>query len=119
MSDELDLTNIPRVKPEKGKAQWVPVDFVATENDTPNHTVKHKVHVPLLMPCTTIFVHGVNSQGEWYKSAAEQFCLGLNKRLGRTDLTSGGKNGHDEKTMRVSPNVSLRASVISLYLINS
>src|SRR5207253_4560850 len=33
------------------------------------------------------FVHGVNSEGEWYNAAERQLCTGLNDRLGRTDLS--------------------------------
>lgn len=35
------------------------------------------------LPGIVIFVHGVNSDGEWYKAAEEGLCKGLNRRLGR------------------------------------
>ncbi|MBR7916563.1 DUF3274 domain-containing protein [Burkholderia vietnamiensis] len=44
------------------------------------------VSVPRPMPCIVIFVHGVNSEGEWFKDAEAGIISGLNKRLGRVDL---------------------------------
>lgn len=44
------------------------------------------VAVPRPMPCIVIFVHGVNSEGEWYESAEKGLIQGLNERLGRADL---------------------------------
>ncbi|KFG92311.1 membrane protein [Burkholderia paludis] len=35
------------------------------------------------LPGVIIFVHGVNSEGEWYKPAEDGLCKGLNRRLGR------------------------------------
>ncbi|MDO3620391.1 DUF3274 domain-containing protein [Ralstonia pseudosolanacearum] len=35
------------------------------------------------LPCLVIFVHGVNSEGEWYNAAERHICAGLNDRLGR------------------------------------
>jgi len=37
----------------------------------------------LPLPGIVIFVHGVNSDGEWYKQAEEGLCEGLNERLKR------------------------------------
>ena len=37
----------------------------------------------LPLPGIVIFVHGVNSDGEWYKQAEEGLCRGLNERLKR------------------------------------
>lgn len=37
----------------------------------------------LPLPGVIIFVHGVNSDGEWYGAAEEGLCRGLNHRLGR------------------------------------
>lgn len=39
----------------------------------------------LSLPGVVIFVHGVNSEGEWFKAAEEGLCKGLNRRLGRLD----------------------------------
>lgn len=36
------------------------------------------------MPGVIIFVHGVNSEGEWYDAAEDAICAGLSQRLGRT-----------------------------------
>lgn len=41
------------------------------------------VIVQLPLPGIVIFVHGVNSDGEWYKQAEEGLCQGLNERLKR------------------------------------
>ncbi|NIE66028.1 hypothetical protein F3J17_19340 [Burkholderia sp. Ax-1719] len=37
------------------------------------------------LPGVVIFVHGVNSEGEWFTAAEEGLCKGLNRRLGRLD----------------------------------
>ena len=37
------------------------------------------------LPGIVIFVHGVNSDGEWYADAEEGLCAGLNDRLRRRD----------------------------------
>ncbi|WP_412025340.1 hypothetical protein [Burkholderia cepacia] len=39
----------------------------------------------LPLPGVVIFVHGVNSEGEWFKASEEGLCEGLNRRLGRLD----------------------------------
>ncbi|APW35844.1 hypothetical protein RD110_00285 [Rhodoferax koreense] len=80
------LSWIDAVVPDPGKYQWVKGQFTGVEQDASERT--YMVGIPHLMPGTIIFVHGVNSEGEWYGDAAAQFCLGLNYRLGRTDLTS-------------------------------
>ncbi|WP_232442336.1 T6SS effector phospholipase Tle3 domain-containing protein [Burkholderia ubonensis] len=49
-----------------------------------NNTTLVSVQRP--MPCVVIFVHGVNSEGEWYENAERGLVDGLNDRLGRTDL---------------------------------
>jgi pimeloyl-ACP methyl ester carboxylesterase len=43
------------------------------------------VLMQLPLPGIVIFVHGVNSDGEWYKQAEEGLCKGLNDRLKRRD----------------------------------
>lgn len=42
---------------------------------------KHPPHLPGII----IFVHGVNSTGEWFAGAEQSLCTGLNIRLGLTD----------------------------------
>ncbi|ALX11326.1 hypothetical protein P350_07090 [Burkholderia cepacia JBK9] len=37
------------------------------------------------LPGVVIFVHGVNSEGEWFKDAEQGLCAGLNRRMGRYD----------------------------------
>ena len=55
----------------------------------------HDVVAQLPLPGVVIFVHGVNSDGEWYQQAEEGLCAGLNKRLARGDgqLVHRGVNG--------------------------
>ncbi|CDG86012.1 putative uncharacterized protein [Janthinobacterium agaricidamnosum NBRC 102515 = DSM 9628] len=62
--------------------------YIKSETNEVERLTTHIMDVPYLMPGTIIFVHGVNSEGEWYEQAAEQFCAGLNKRLGRNCLKS-------------------------------
>lgn len=50
--------------------------------------VRTQCRVPSHLPGLIIFVHGVNSEGEWYEYAEKALCDGLNERLGR--LNSSG-----------------------------
>jgi pimeloyl-ACP methyl ester carboxylesterase len=84
MGDE--YSTLQPIRPNKGKAQWTRANFVRTEINDADRVKTHIMEVPYLMPGTIIFVHGVNSEGEWYPQAARQFNAGLNKRLGRTCL---------------------------------
>lgn len=84
MSDQ--FSSIPRVRADKGKAQWRYGTYLKSETDEEQHVTTHIFQIPYIMPGTIIFVHGVNSDGEWYRDAAEQFASGLNKRLGRECL---------------------------------
>src|SRR5450830_818505 len=83
MSD--DLSHIPVVKHDYGLSQWC--EGVCTGIDPDLAVRTHTFDVGALMPGTIIFVHGVNSEGEWYEDAAAQFAAGLKNRLGRLDLT--------------------------------
>nr|WP_154324530.1 DUF3274 domain-containing protein [Pantoea sp. 201603H] len=47
--------------------------------------VRGECRVPTQLPGLVIFVHGVNSTGEWYEAAERSLCKGLNHRLGLTD----------------------------------
>ncbi|MFP1883716.1 T6SS effector phospholipase Tle3 domain-containing protein [Lonsdalea quercina] len=67
------------------------VDVLMTDNGTPfaysttshkNVKVNAEVRPPLQLPGLVIFVHGVNSEGEWYNDAEKALCDGLNQRLG-------------------------------------
>ncbi|MGV3347119.1 hypothetical protein ACGVWS_15840, partial [Enterobacteriaceae bacterium LUAb1] len=70
------------------------IDVQVTDNGTPfaysitshkNIQVNAEVQPPLQLPGIIIFVHGVNSEGEWYNNAEEALCEGLNRRLGLSD----------------------------------
>ncbi|KWA05856.1 DUF3274 domain-containing protein [Burkholderia territorii] len=50
--------------------------------------VRAECRIPPHMPGVIIFVHGVNSEGEWYDAAEQALCDGLNDRLRRTDETA-------------------------------
>ncbi|WP_420912783.1 T6SS effector phospholipase Tle3 domain-containing protein, partial [Chimaeribacter arupi] len=47
-----------------------------------NIKVNAEFQPPLQLPGLIIFVHGVNSEGEWYEHAEHALCAGLNERLG-------------------------------------
>ncbi|WER49312.1 DUF3274 domain-containing protein [Cupriavidus sp. WKF15] len=47
--------------------------------------VRAEAQIPPHMPGVVIFVHGVNSEGEWYDTAEDALCAGLNERLGLED----------------------------------
>ncbi|KVT96377.1 hypothetical protein WK59_27835 [Burkholderia ubonensis] len=51
--------------------------------DGPEHEGKPVYRQTNPLPCFVIFVHGVNSEGEWYNAAEQHICAGLNDRLGR------------------------------------
>ncbi|WP_247392546.1 DUF3274 domain-containing protein [Ralstonia pseudosolanacearum] len=51
--------------------------------DGPEHEGKPVARQRNPLPCLVIFVHGVNSEGEWYNDAEQHLCAGLNDRLGR------------------------------------
>lgn len=46
-----------------------------------NIKVRSACYYPVQLPGLIIFVHGVNSEGEWYDDAEENICIGLNNRL--------------------------------------
>lgn len=47
--------------------------------------VRAEAQIPPHLPGVIIFVHGVNSEGEWYDAAEKALCEGLNERLGLGD----------------------------------
>jgi pimeloyl-ACP methyl ester carboxylesterase len=64
---------------------------LATSYASPtNYQQRKEAFLPPEMPGIVIFVHGVNSEGEWYRAAEEHIIAGLNKRLGRDDLKPRG-----------------------------
>ncbi|RQU45546.1 DUF3274 domain-containing protein [Burkholderia cenocepacia] len=56
--------------------------------------VRAECRIPPHMPGIIIFVHGVNSTGEWYDAAEQALCAGLNDRLGRTEETKLEANSY-------------------------
>ena len=50
-----------------------------------SYCVRAEAQIPPHMPGVIIFVHGVNSEGEWYDAAEDALCQGLNERLGLGD----------------------------------
>ncbi|CAG9225300.1 T6SS effector phospholipase Tle3 domain-containing protein [Burkholderia vietnamiensis] len=58
------------------------------------------VPVPRPMPCVVIFVHGVNSEGEWFGDAEVGIVNGLNERLGRSDLEENGFSNDDPRSLK-------------------
>ncbi|WP_322068980.1 T6SS effector phospholipase Tle3 domain-containing protein [Paraburkholderia bannensis] len=64
--------------------------FVAESVCVPGDANTTPVPCPRPMPCVVIFVHGVNSEGEWYGAAENGLISGLNERLGRNDLVKNG-----------------------------
>ncbi|WP_241020730.1 DUF3274 domain-containing protein [Burkholderia sp. Ac-20344] len=75
--------------------------FIAESLCVPGDANVTLVSVPRPMPCIVVFVHGVNSEGEWYGSAESALIKGLNERLGRADLVSNAcKYGDDVRVDR-------------------
>ena len=58
--------------------------------------VRAEVQLPLQLPGLVIFVHGVNSEGEWYKNAEAALCKGLNERLGLSGEFALTENKYEE-----------------------
>lgn len=59
--------------------------------------VRAECRIPPHMPGVIIFVHGVNSEGEWYDPAEAALCQGLNERLKRRDLEANTYSNTDGK----------------------
>jgi pimeloyl-ACP methyl ester carboxylesterase len=51
------------------------------------YQVRAEAQIPPHLPGVIIFVHGVNSEGEWYDAAEKAICEGLNERLNRNEVT--------------------------------
>lgn len=62
---------------------------VITVGDGSGSTLLNESYLDVVMqlplPGIVIFVHGVNSDGEWFQAAERGLCDGLNKRLARQD----------------------------------
>ncbi|CAM2185087.1 Alpha/beta hydrolase [Paraburkholderia sacchari] len=85
-----------------------------------SYQVRAEARVPPHMPGVIIFVHGVNSEGEWYDFAEQALCEGLNDRLGRTASNSLSANEYSDidknksKTIRYISKVG-NSPVIRFY----
>jgi pimeloyl-ACP methyl ester carboxylesterase len=73
---------------------------VITVGDGGGSTLLNESYLDVVMqlplPGIVIFVHGVNSDGEWFQAAEEGLCKGLNTRMARNDgqiLHSGIEGG--------------------------
>ena len=107
-------SNLPVVRPDKGICQWVKCN--PTGASIPADSPAHTFGAPYLMPGTVIFVHGVNSEGEWYKDASKNLATGLNTRLGRGDLTELGMPGAEKRFARdLEDDERKRSPVIPFY----
>ena len=73
---------------------------------------RKEVQLQHAMPGIIIFVHGVNSEGEWYQDAERHLLAGLNKRLGREDLQS---RSFDEDNAKPDPDSSPTSPVIHFF----
>jgi pimeloyl-ACP methyl ester carboxylesterase len=80
-------------------------EFLAEAMCLPGTNNVTKVAIRRPMPCVVIFVHGVNSEGEWYATAEAEMIAGLNDRLGRTDLLANkySDDGRQIATYHHSP----------------
>lgn len=107
------VSHLTEVKPDPGVYQWVDGTCTGVEPDAVERT--HLVRIPYLMPGTVIFVHGVNSEGEWYRDAAILFATGLNKRLGREDLKPLEPNSSKKRFLMESEGKRLRSPIIPFY----
>ena len=76
-----------------------------------------EVNKGLQLPGLVIFVHGVNSDGEWYAPAEESLCEGLNVRLGLegTDFQLEANSYNEDHTFPVKITKSGRSPVIRFY----
>ncbi|MEX3979747.1 hypothetical protein AB4Y45_12320 [Paraburkholderia sp. EG287A] len=95
------MTNVvPMQRDHLGRPFWESFQSPA------GYQVRAEARVPPHMPGIIIFVHGVNSEGEWYDAAEEGLCEGLNVRLGRTEDTKLKANAYisiDPRTGKAIP----------------
>jgi len=89
--------------------------------ETPeSYQVWARADLPISMPGIVIFVHGVNSEGEWYDVAEKALCDGLNERLNRDDLKPNKYLSVDEESgqpirRQLAPENDGRSPVIRFY----
>ncbi|WP_175967775.1 T6SS effector phospholipase Tle3 domain-containing protein [Burkholderia sp. BCC0322] len=85
--------------------------------------VRAECRIPPHMPGVIIFVHGVNSTGEWYDAAEQALCDGLNDRLKRPEGAKLKANNYiavDPDTKRpiprqLDPDATGNSPVIRFY----
>jgi pimeloyl-ACP methyl ester carboxylesterase len=80
--------------------------------------VRAEAQIPPHLPGVIIFVHGVNSEGEWYEAAEKALCEGLNKRLNRGDLEPNTYLTHEDGhpiQRKLDPNKPGYSPVIRFY----
>lgn len=69
--------------PSPNEQDCIVVSKASTYTNFSHSTFDMVMQRPL--PGIIIFVHGVNSDGEWYEQAEQGLCAGLNDRLARND----------------------------------
>lgn len=82
-----------------------------------NVCVRGEVRKGIQLPGLVIFVHGVNSEGEWYKPAEKNICKGLNTRLGLngTNFELSENEYNEDGTFPISITKKGRSPVIRFY----
>lgn len=82
-----------------------------------NISIRAEVRKGIQLPGLVIFVHGVNSEGEWYTPAEENICKGLNIRLGieGTDFQLSENEYNKDRTFPVTFTIKGRSPVIRFY----
>ena len=126
MSDELNQPNDAGATPDSANAGERPIEVKRYQHDvatrlvpmqidhlgrqfwesymTPvSYQVRALVEIPPHLPGIVIFVHGVNSEGEWYDDAEIALCEGLNKRLNRGDIKQNRYLDRDPDTKNPIP----------------
>jgi|SRR5471032_113866 len=82
-----------------------------------NVCVRGEVRKGIQLPGLVIFVHGVNSEGEWYTPAEENLCKGLNTRLGLegSNFQLHANLYNEDNTFPVKISLKNRSPVIRFY----
>ncbi|SAL74779.1 transmembrane protein [Caballeronia arvi] len=85
-----------------------------------SYEVRAEAQVMPHLPGVIIFVHGVNSEGEWYDRAEKSICEGLNERLNLSEEMSLTTNTYDDRDSNDKPRTRYikkagRSPVIRFY----
>ncbi|MFP3565137.1 hypothetical protein [Paraburkholderia sp. SIMBA_030] len=135
MSDEIQTTNTSDGSTDAAAPRYqhdYPTRVLPMQKDvhgkpcfesylTPSsYCVRSEAPLPPHLPGVIIFVHGVNSEGEWYDAAEMALCKGLNERLNRTDLKENRYRDEDPTTRKkipreIDPDWNGRSPVIRFY----